>query len=264
MRRFFRDFKKHFKYFIYAGKMELQTEVADSYLNWLWWVIEPICFMFIYSFVFGTLFGSKVDHFNIFIYIGITIWEFFNRMMLTSVKLVRSNKAIVSKVYLPKYMLVLIKMYVNTFKMLISISILIGMLIISGVGFSWHIVFAIPVFVSLYLFTFGICTLLMHFGVYVDDLTNVTRIVLRMMFYLTGVFYDLASKLDGIVSTQMAHHIAHANPIASAIIALRDCLLYHKIPNLEYVLIWLGIGLLLSILGIATVYKNENSYVKMI
>ena len=89
----------------YATKSELRAEVANSYLNWLWWVLEPLCFMGIYAFIFSMFSGSKVSYLTAFIFLGITVWEFFNKLLTVSVNLVRSNKPIVSKVYLPKYML---------------------------------------------------------------------------------------------------------------------------------------------------------------
>ena len=43
---------------------ELKSEVADSYLNWLWWIIEPICFMLIYTFIFGYVFKNSEQYFD--------------------------------------------------------------------------------------------------------------------------------------------------------------------------------------------------------
>ena len=45
--------KKYWKYAIYSSKAQLKAEVANSYLNWLWWVLDPLCFMLIYVFMFG-------------------------------------------------------------------------------------------------------------------------------------------------------------------------------------------------------------------
>ncbi len=264
MKKFISDIKKYYRYVIYAGKSELKAEVANSYLNWLWWIIEPICFMFIYSFVFGFLFGSKIDHIQIFVYIGITLWDFFNRMLTSSVKLVRSNKAIVSKVYIPKYTLIFVKMYVNAFKLLVAMVILFGMILFTGVSLTWNALWLIPIIFTMFCFTFAICTFLMHFGVYVDDLANVTRIFLRILFYLTGVFYNLTDKVTNTLGKTAAMLIGHCNPMASVITATRNALMYGEMPDVRFVFLWMAIGLVFSALGIRLIYKNENSYVKVI
>jgi len=53
LQRFFADTKKYFQYSVFAAKSQLKSEVADSYLNWVWWVLDPFCFMLIYTFIFG-------------------------------------------------------------------------------------------------------------------------------------------------------------------------------------------------------------------
>ena len=62
MNKFFSNIKKYHKYAIRSAKAELKSEVADSYLNWLWWIIEPVCFMLIYTFIFGYVFHNKTPY----------------------------------------------------------------------------------------------------------------------------------------------------------------------------------------------------------
>ena len=52
MKRFWKDLKEHYRYALYSAKSELKSEVANSYLNWIWWVLEPFCFMLILRFFF--------------------------------------------------------------------------------------------------------------------------------------------------------------------------------------------------------------------
>ena len=69
-------FNKSLCYAIYSAKSELKSEVANSYLNWIWWVLEPFCFMLIYAFIFGVVFEAREQYFPAFIFIGITAWDF--------------------------------------------------------------------------------------------------------------------------------------------------------------------------------------------
>lgn len=63
MKRFWRDLTSHYRYAIYSAKSELKSEVANSYLNWIWWVLEPFCFMLIYAFIFGVVFEAREQYF---------------------------------------------------------------------------------------------------------------------------------------------------------------------------------------------------------
>lgn len=260
MIKFFSDIKKYASYIFYSAKAELKSEVANSILNWIWWILEPLCFMGIYAFVFTIFFKGKVKYITAFIFLGITVWEFFNVMLKTSVKLVRSNKPIVSKVYVPKYILIVEKILRNGFKTLISFAIVILLMIIYRVPFSWQMLWVIPILISFVVFTFGACSILLHFGVYVEDLANFTNIALRLLFYVTGVFYNLADKITG----ELGYWIVRLNPLALYLNCMRDALLYGAMPNLLWLGIWSIFGILMCFAGIKLIQKNENSYVKVL
>ena len=259
-KRFMNDMKKYWKYAIYSSKAQLKSEIANSYLNWLWWILDPLCFMLIYVFMFGYVFKSNENYFAIFVFVGITMWDFFNKCLLQSVKVIKNNKAIVSKVYIPKFILLFIKIGVNGFKMFISILIVVAMLVVWKVPMTWNVLFSIPILITMFVLVFGFSCYLLHYGVFVEDLSNVLNIVLRLVFYLTGVFWNVMERLPAPYNA----YVGKGNPIAFLLTAMRDCVIYGKTPNLQVLGIWFAIGLVISIIGIRKIYKNENSYVKVI
>ncbi len=260
MRKFINNIKKYYKYAIYSAKAELKSEVADSYLNWLWWIIEPMAFMLIYTFVFGVVFKNDTKYFASFVFIGLTAWDFFNRMINGSVKLIINNRDLVTKVYIPKYILLLSKSFTYLFKMGISIVIAFLLMMYQHVPITWHMIFIIPLIILLYVFSFGVGLILMHFGVTFNDLANLTNIGLRMLFYVSGVFYNIKKRLKG----NLSNILLFANPIAFIMNELRKVLIYGKLPNFMFMGIWLLVGLLLCTLGVHVIHKNENSYAKVI
>ncbi len=263
MKRFWSDLKKHNGYALYAAKAELKAEVASSYLNWIWWVLEPLCFMIIYSIVFGYIFNAREQYFSVFIFIGITAWDFFSRNLRNSVRMVKKNKAIVSKVYIPKFILVLSKMYVNGFKMLISFAIIIIMLVVYRVPITINIVLVIPLLAILWVLSFGLMCILLHFGVFIDDLSNIINLLLKFVFYMTGIFYNIETRI-GKKNPMLGSLVGEWNPMAYLIISFRKVILYGETPKLILIAVWFAVSCLISIYGVHLIYKNENSYVKVI
>ena len=259
-KRFFTDIRKYFHYSIVSARSQLKSEVANSYLNWLWWILDPLCFMLIYTFIFGYVFQAREPYFPVFIFIGLSMWDFFNRMVTGSIKIVKNNKAIVSKVYLPKYILVLVRMWVNGFKMLISFGIVVLMMLIWQVPLTWNLLYFFPVVVLLMLFSFGCSLHLLHYGVFVEDLSNVVNIVLRMVFYLTGIFYNVATRIPSPYGDWLIRY----NPMAFLLESMRTALLYGKTPHRKLMIVWFVVSMVLTVLGIRKIYRNENSYVKVI
>ena len=227
MKRFWRDLTSHYRYAIYSAKSELKSEVANSYLNWIWWVLEPFCFMLIYAFIFGVVFEAREQYFPAFIFIGITAWDFFNRCLTQSVKLLKNNKS---------------------------------MIIYFRIPITLNILYVIPSFIVLFVVTFACMTHLMHYGVFIQDLANVTNIVLRMVFYMTGIFYNIEKRLPA----QYTGILMKGNPMALVLSSLRKCILYGQAPDVKWLIIWFIIGIIVAALGVRKIYKNENSYVKVI
>lgn len=260
MKRFINDSRKYWLYAKYAAKSELKSEVASSHLNWLWWILDPLLFMMIYSFVSIVVFGKSEKYFAAFVFIGITCWDFFSRTVKQSVKLVSGNSSVVTKIYLPKYILIYIQMLINGFKMLISFCLVLGIMFLYRVPVSFHLLHMIPLFLTLFLVTFGISTIMLHGGVFIEDLYNVVNALLRFVFYMSGIFYSIPKRVPDIYGELLLK----ANPAAMVINGLRDAMLYSSTPDLKFLFVWLLGGLFLSALGVTIIYKNENTYVKVI
>lgn len=267
MVRFFKDFKRFFNYTVYSAKSELKSEVADSFLSWLWWFLDPLLYMLVYSFIAVVVFKSNVPYFPVFVFLGLNTWQFFSKTLKASVKLVSAKKMIVTKVYVPKYMFVFEKIGVYGFKMVVANMLVVITMIGYQIPLTWRVLWVIPITVVLVVVTFGFSTIMVHFGVFVEDLLNVITVVLQLGFYLSGIFYSIESigkDIVGRVPEPYGSLLVKLNPMALLITDLRRVLVYQEDPHWVMMLAWLAIGLLLSFIGVKIIYKFENSYVKVI
>ena len=260
-KRFIQDSKKYMKYAIYEGKAELKSEVATSHLSWLWWILDPLLFMLVYTFVSLVVFGKSEQYFSAFIFIGYTSYKFFEKSLKLSVRLVKSHKAVVKNVYIPKHILLLSMLFRTGFETAISYLLVFGTMVIYRVPITWHMILFLPLLLLLVLFTFGCSTILLHFGVFVEDLSNVIQVGLRLLFYLSGVFYSLDKRIK--VKWQRTL-LLKCNPMAFIIDQMRKALLYGGNFAYKEYFLWLAISLVLAAIGIRLIYKNENGYVKVI
>ena len=255
-----RDIKKYWEYTVYAAKTDLKAEVANSYLNRLWWLLEPFFSMMVYVIVFGQIMGQSLENYSTFIFSSLLMYNFFSKTINYSVKLVRNNRDIITKVYVPKFILLISDMILNMFKLLFSLVVLVPMLIIFRVPVGLCILYVIPTYVTLILLSFGTGMILLHFGVYVDDLSYAVGILLNMLMFLSGIFYDVLSTLPDPLNIVMIC----LNPVAMLITSMREALLYNRIANVPILVGWTIISLILCFVGVHIVYKNENAYVKMV
>lgn len=260
MKRFISDLRRYARYITYSARCTLKQEVADSFLNWIWLILDPILFMAIYGFVQIFIFGNNTEYLAAFLFIGLTCWNFFNVCISGSVRMIKKYEGIIARIYVPKFVFLLSNMLVNAFKMMVSFALVLVTLVIYQVPFSPTMFWCIPYLVLLFFISFGLSCLLLHFGVFFDDLGNIVRIALRMLFFLSGIFYDLEGKLKGGLGLVMEY----LNPPAHIIVQMRRTMLYGQQANLTWLAIWFVIALILCVAGIALIYKYERRYVKTV
>ncbi|MGP1586926.1 MAG: ABC transporter permease [Treponemataceae bacterium] len=260
LKKFFSHIKKYENFMVYSARADLNAEVSNSYLNRLWWLLEPLFNMIVYVVVFGRVMGNSIANYATFVFSALLMWSYFNKTINYSVKLVRANHDIVSKVYVPKFVLLISNMFLNFFKLLFSLIVLVAMLFIFKVHIGVNVFWVIPAYMLMILLSFGIGMIFLHFGVYVDDLAYAVNILLTMLMFLSGIFYNITTTLPEPLNVLMMTF----NPVSVFIDVMRNALLFNMVADLPLLALWFVGSILLCYIGVHIVYKNENSYVKLV
>lgn len=263
MKRFINDIKKFWNYTVYSVQSDLKAEVAGSFLSWMWWILDPLLYMLVYTFVAVFVFNSKEPYFPVFVFIGLNVWTFFSKTVKSGVKLIQSKKSIVTKVYIPKFVFILDKIGVFGIKMFISFALTAVFMIIYRVPVTWKVLWVIPLFLLLFIITYACTTIITHFGVFVEDLLNVITVVLQLGFYISGIFYSIETRILP-KSELIGTILINCNPIALIMTDMRNVLLYNGEPHYIALAVWAVVGIVIAAIGTRTIYKHENSYVKVI
>ena len=258
--RFLRDLRKYREYIFYATMSQMRAESANSVLDWLWWVIEPLCIMCVYTVMFGYIFQAREPYFPGFIYCGVTMWRFFNNTLRTSVTLLKKNKPLITKIYIPKQILLVIVMFENWIKAMISMILLFALMIWYRIPSSATMLLTIPSWILLFMITYAVSCYLMHLGVFVEDVSYLSNVLLTLMMYFTGIFWSVEKRLPAPLG-QIA---SQANPVALCITIARNGLLYGMNSMNWPFYAWFIGALLLCYGGTWLIYANENTYVKVL
>lgn len=259
LKKIVRDIKKYKSYMLFAAKCDLKSEVSGSYLNWMWWILDPLLYMVVYTFISVIVFRTTEKYFQIFIIMGVIIWNFFNKIIVTSVHTVKNNAPIISKVYVPKYIFLIEKILVNLFKLSVSFILIFIMMALWKVPFNFRIFLAVPYIILLVTASFAIGTILLHFGVYISDLSNIVTVFLRLVFYMSGIFYSIENR----VPAPFNNIILVSNPSAFVINNVRNLMLYNGEFKIVQFSVWMIVSIIMSYIGIRIIYKYERNYTKV-
>ena len=235
---------------------EFRGKYKKSFLGVLWSFINPLLQLLVYSIVFSFIMRADVPNYTVFLVVALIPWNFFNVTLAQSTSTVVYNGGILKKVYFPREILPISIVTSNLLNFFISCIIILGALLVSGMGISWHIVFLPFIIIIQYMLTLGFSFILSSITVYIRDLEYFISVILMMWFYLCPVVYSadlIPARLQGLFNL---------NPMLHIINAYRDILYYQNYPRFKTLLVLFFISLFLLIIGYKIFKKLEKRFVE--
>ena len=103
-------------------KKGIKLKYRRSYLGILWSMLEPLLSMVVLTIVFGTLYGNTDKTFPVYILSGRLLYSFYSSATKAALKSIRSNAAMIKKVYVPKYLFVVSRVFSSFINLLFTSS----------------------------------------------------------------------------------------------------------------------------------------------
>ena len=253
-----KNLKKNREYILYYAWIMLKQRVVDSYLGFLWLLIQPLMFMLIYSFVVIVVFQNPIPNFNIFVLIGINSWSLISRTIMSSSSAISKNKTIIEKVYFHKFVYPTIYMVSFVYEFIITMSLIFAMMAFAGIPFTWYMFGIVPILFVTMLFALGCGLIVAHVGVYLHDLPNILEFTLRFLFFATPIMWSFDRLNFQLV------WLLRLNPAAVLIGAFRDVTLNGTSPPYLHLLLVAILSCLLIKIGYGMISKYEDNYARIV
>ncbi len=258
IKKVIQDIKKYKEYMSYSIKSELKVNLTETYLGYIWWLLDPLMYMLVYILVVVIIFGRGDRYFPIFVFSALLSWKWTSTAITTSTASIKSKAGILHQIYIPKFILPLIKICVGTIYYLFGLIMLIVLILLYNVQLSLHIFEFTLIMIVQFIFLYGIGTILAHLGVYFRDIDNILNFTLRLWFYLSPGLYSL----DMI--PEQIRFLWWLNPMTTFYTSYRNVFLYAKSPLYIELLIWCILSIILIMIGLRYLYKFDKNYTKVI
>lgn len=239
-------------------KFDIESDYIDSKLGLFWLILEPLLQTLIYSFIFSLLLPRPPKGnvpFIVFYLSGITVWQFMNTNWMSSGLLMVRFSRLVSGIKLSAEAMVIIEMMKRFVEFTINFFLLILIAAIYGF-YPSTTYFLIPlIFFFMVLMTLGGMFFLSSLGIFIRDIPNITSMILRLLFFLSGVIITpdmLPIKYQGILEL---------NPILHLIEAIRDLVIYSTLPSRMSLLYMGSFSFLIFFFGYTYFKKRQGIFV---
>jgi lipopolysaccharide transport system permease protein len=214
--------------------------------------------MGVFYIVFAHLFQRGDTDYVVFLLTGLTAWKWFHATVNTGANSLIAGSGLMNQVYLPKIIFPLTNIAVNTFKFFIILSLLLIFLICMSVKPSWQWGF-LPLLVLTQLFfimsvTFILAALMPFF----PDFKMILDNILMMLFFLSGVFFDINSLSPALQS------VLRLNPMGSLIHMYRMLLFDYTLPDWPQLFYIILLSFSIMLLSLWLYYRFDRIYPKII
>lgn len=242
--RLSKSFRNRLERIYLFANTDYYVRYYGSKLGILWAFLNPFFQILIYYFAFSYLIFRHTDaSFVLYIFIGVITWGFFAEATKSSITLFQKQRYILQNIGLPKvdffWSLIISKFWGYFINFVIF---LLFDLVFFHPVFSLKLLYIIPIWFGLSMFTLGICFFLSTLYIFLRDLDHLWSIVLMAGFWTVPVVWDYKFIYKD-------YSFMLLNPITAFLINLRQVTLDNATPDLKYMYIGLATSTLFVISG---------------
>ena len=159
----------------------------------LWNVLRPLLLAAIYGVVFGVLLPSSTRprNFTAFIVIGVIVFTFSSDCFVKGARSITRNLHIVRALHFPKALLPIAQTLEEAIATVPGFIVMMTIVFATGERPDQNWLLLLPAFCLQTLFSLGLAFFAARVTVSVRDFAQLLPFILRLLFYLSGVFYDV-------------------------------------------------------------------------
>jgi ABC-2 type transport system permease protein len=195
---------------------EFKLRYQGSALGYLWSLFRPLFLFGILLFVFGFLLKitSNIEHYPIYLLLGIVLWSFFAEATNNGLQSIVSRGDLIRKINFPKYIIVISGTISALINLGISMVVVFIFLAFSGIGLR-PIALLFPLIVlELYIFALALAFFLSALYVKYRDITYMWELGLQAAFYATPILYPMSLV---IAKSVLLAKLLLLNPVAQIV-----------------------------------------------
>jgi lipopolysaccharide transport system permease protein len=218
---------------------ELKARYKNSALGFFWSLLNPLCMMLVFTFVFTVMApNSKITNYPIFFLCGFLPWQYFSAGVMTSMGSIVYNSNLVKKVYFPREALPIGIVLAGLVNFLLALVVLFGAILVTRTHLSPYI-WQLPLVILIQTcFVLGMALILSTLNVFYRDTMMIMDVVLQAWFFLTPVFYPIGILPQSYyvfgIDVNVQRLMFYLNPMASLIAAYRDLLYWGGVTKLDF------------------------------
>ena len=202
----------------------LVGDLLQNRLGVLWIVLRPLSMAIIYGTIFYFVLSgaARPDDYVQFLLVGVFVFEFFTASFSGGARAITGNAKLVQSLGFPRILLPISVVAEQAMRMVAVVLLLVILLLVLGEPIAWSWLLIVPILALMAVFNLGVALIVARLSVHARDVQQFIPIVNRVLFYVSGIFFDV----DGALANYpILLTIAHLVPTYDFIAISRDVML---------------------------------------
>ena len=235
---------------------DFKVKYDNSVLGYLWSLLKPLLMFGTLYIVFTIFVRWDVKNYNLYLLLGIILWNFLAEVTLNSMVLLEAKSQIIRKIYFPRWIIVIASSLTSLLTLLVNICVFFLFVAFSGIAVKISALLLVVGLFELYLFSVGLALLLCALYPRFRDIHHIWEVFVQLGFWATPIIYPIA------IVPKKYHSLIFINPVARIIQGSREALIgpSGQFTTISSHLLVIGIGIFVFIAGLKAFNKLSVSF----
>jgi lipopolysaccharide transport system permease protein len=220
---------------------DFKLRYKNSALGFFWSLLEPLLMLLVLYVVFSNLMRIQVEYYQLFLLLGIVLWNFLDRGTSMSILGIIGKPSLVQKVYFPRDILVISTCFTALMMTSLEFVVFVVFMAVFRVVPGMTIAYFPILIIFEFLMILGLSMALSALNVYFRDVQFIWRLIVQVGFFATPVIYPIT------IFPENVRWIVMLNPMALILTMMRDCILY-RVPPEPHDLVYVALSALVLLL----------------
>lgn len=171
-----------------------KLKYQGSVLGYFWSLVKPIMLFLVLLFVFTRIFrvGGSIEHYPVYLLLGIVIWGFFSEITAISLGAIVENGDLIRKVYFPRIVLVIARSVTSLMVFALNLLVVIAFMLFEKIMPGLSSILVLGLILELFILATGIGLILSSLFVRYRDIAHIWEVAMTAAFYATPILYPLS------------------------------------------------------------------------
>lgn len=234
---------------------DIKIKYRKSVLGVLWTLLNPLLMMIVLSVVFSNLFRFDIENFPLYLLSGQIIFNFYNDATSTAMTAIIGNAALIKKVYVPKYLFVISRVFSSFINLMASFTALMLVMIATRAELHWTVILSLIPLALLMLLSLGIGLILAALTVKFRDIMHLYSVFTTVLMYLTPVIYPMS------ILPEWLEKIVLLNPLTNILMMFRDVMINNTLFDFWALIVAIVETIFFMVMGLYIFYKNQDQFI---